>query len=953
MPEVEVTEIRAWSTFGQDEGVVLDGPQSKSAVEKQKSISRLRPAKPSRSGFPKPNLLLFKNYLGTMAEFDNLLSKHDWIGGHPFLSDFITFWDSVLRGIAQVVFCNNSLSGLIILAALCGGDWQIGLYGLLGAASSTFAAHLFGFSFGSIRAGLFGFNGTIVGMGMATFTFADSPQIIGPVIFMSAFSSVFHAAIGKILVGRLGIAPFTFAFQISTWIWMLGALQYRFYTLNGAIINPHLAETLSQKPPLENITMPVYTTLDIVEGIFNSVAQVYFIGNPWSGGVCLLGILVCSPIMFLFASIGAVVGPIIAAFCLGLDASSIRFGLWGFNTVLTAQALGGMFFVLHGWRIWAMVLFAVVMTVLTQAAVSSILSPVGMPGLTFPFTVICWVYCLIAGSSKDLVAVNISAVSIPEDHIRRFNISQIVKKSFSFLSSLKTILVKTSPSEDVSASELQQIEADFIPVLLCSHARLNYIVAVSSVLNQGANVDSCDYDGRTALHLAASEGHVALARLLVNHYKANVNVIDNFSGTPLSDALFHGHIDVAQFLITRGARFSEAMNSIWAFLLCGFAFDGNMDALRCMLNGGLAVSLSDYDQRTALHLAACSGKIEAVRWLVLECRAPLQARDKFGRTALEDAEFHRQTSVVEFLQHAQAQVASGKWVSLEEKSVEIRSWSTLNAESDVHPAATVSANAEENILLTSLFCSAAAKGDLETLKNIRSNFPNFRIDSADYDLRNALHIAATSEQLQVVEFLLDSKVSPGAEWLNCPDRFGVTAIDEACMKGNRCIADRIRSEIQQSAKAPSVSIAISPNFGSENSLRLACRRWLTIQRICNLASAGDAKLLDDLLATGVISPQISYADYDGRTPLHLAVSSGHLEVVKTLINHKYAHVNALDRWGISAFAEAKRRGFEEIIALLHHKGGKSKSAKKGGKSKSAKKGDKPKAPKVAKASNKV
>jgi urea transporter len=60
------------------------------------------------------------------------------------------------------------------------------------------------------RVGLFGYNGCLTGMGISYFSFSHSPQIIGPVVIMNIFSTIFAIAIGKILVQRLELSPFTF-----------------------------------------------------------------------------------------------------------------------------------------------------------------------------------------------------------------------------------------------------------------------------------------------------------------------------------------------------------------------------------------------------------------------------------------------------------------------------------------------------------------------------------------------------------------------------------------------------------------------------------------------------------------------------------------------------------------------------------------------------------------------
>ncbi|EQC32996.1 hypothetical protein SDRG_09518 [Saprolegnia diclina VS20] len=51
----------------------------------------------------------------------------------------------------------------------------------------------------------------------------------------------------------------------------------------------------------------------------------------------------------------------------------------------------------------------------------------------------------------------------------------------------------------------------------------------------GADVNAADYDGRTAMHIAASMGHVAVLKELV-YQGGNVHAVDRWGGTPLSDA---------------------------------------------------------------------------------------------------------------------------------------------------------------------------------------------------------------------------------------------------------------------------------------------------------------------------------------------------------------------------------------------------------------------------------
>lgn len=95
----------------------------------------------------------WRRLIGTQPEWDKVLSRAHWWTGHPLLSTLLTFVDSVLRGIAQVMFCNNALTGVVILVGLLIGDWRLALYGVLGTATSTATAQMLGLSYPAIRAG--------------------------------------------------------------------------------------------------------------------------------------------------------------------------------------------------------------------------------------------------------------------------------------------------------------------------------------------------------------------------------------------------------------------------------------------------------------------------------------------------------------------------------------------------------------------------------------------------------------------------------------------------------------------------------------------------------------------------------------------------------------------------------------------------------------------------------
>lgn len=84
-------------------------------------------------------------------------------------------------------------------------------------------------------------------------------------------------------------------------------------------------------------------------------------------------------------------------------------------------------------------------------------------------------------------------------------------------------------------------------------AALNGHSLMVKVLKQlGADVCAWDENGQTALHLAAGRGHVATVRVLVG-MGADLQARDHNRDTALHEAVLQGHVDAVQALVELGA----------------------------------------------------------------------------------------------------------------------------------------------------------------------------------------------------------------------------------------------------------------------------------------------------------------------------------------------------------------------------------------------------------------
>jgi len=114
------------------------------------------------------------------------------------------------------------------------------------------------------------------------------------------------------------------------------------------------------------------------------------------------------------------------------------------------------------------------------------------------------------------------------------------------------------------------------------------------------NVNFRDYDRRTALHVASSEGCLDVVKYLVSK-GANVNRSDRWGGSPLDDAHRHRHQDVAKYLRSKGAK-TGSLNLTSNLIAAAAA--GDIEEVRMICGDGknvsqLALDLSGSKHRNA------------------------------------------------------------------------------------------------------------------------------------------------------------------------------------------------------------------------------------------------------------------------------------------------------------------------------------------------------------------
>lgn len=264
--------------------------------------------------------------------------------------------NDIFRGVGQVMFQNNPFSGALMLAGLAAGSWRAALLAVAGNLVGTLTARLCRCPEQEIRDGLFGFNGTLVGIAVGVFFDLTAVSLL-----LLVAGAALSTGVAR-LFALLRKPGFTAPFILATWI-LLGFV---------AIVCPSLR--VIGDAPLPEAAPRLFQTLSF------SVGQVMFEGTSLLTGLLFMaGILVNDRRGFLYALWGAVLP--LGVGLLVSDFGAFNAGLYGYNGVLCAIALAGA-----GGRDFAWASLSVLLSVVLQELGMS----AGIVTLTVPFVVSVW-----------------------------------------------------------------------------------------------------------------------------------------------------------------------------------------------------------------------------------------------------------------------------------------------------------------------------------------------------------------------------------------------------------------------------------------------------------------------------------------------------------------------------------------------------------------------------------
>nr|CAG6012738.1 unnamed protein product [Menidia menidia] len=208
-----------------------------------------------------------------------------------------------------------------------------------------------------------GYNGALVGMLMAVFSTKGDWfwWLLVPNVFMSMMCPVVSSALSSV-ASKWELPVFTLPFNI--------------------LICLHVAATGTGHPYFPQVDIRPKVHLNDSEGAFDvlqlflsvpvGVGQVFGCDSPWTAGLVLLALLLCSPAIFFHAVLGSAAG-VCVGLALAAPQRELYSGLWGFNSALSCIAIGGVFYGLT-WQAHGLALFCALFCAYLTSATTKLMS---------------------------------------------------------------------------------------------------------------------------------------------------------------------------------------------------------------------------------------------------------------------------------------------------------------------------------------------------------------------------------------------------------------------------------------------------------------------------------------------------------------------------------------------------------------------------------------------------
>ena len=390
-------------------------------------------------------------------------------------------------------------------------------------------------------------------------------------------------------------------------------------------------------------------------------------------------------------------------------------------------------------------------------------------------------------------------------------------------------------------------------------------------LEVGVDVNIQKEDGWNALILASYNNHTEIVELLLKE-NADINIQAKSGVTALMQASVNGHTQVVEQLIQKHADVNIQEENGWTALMLA-SLSSCLQTIELLLKGHANIDIQAKSGKTALMIASQYGHIQVVK-LLLKKHADVNIQEEDGWTALMFASQNGHIQVVELLKH--------------------------------HTNVNIHANDDCTALMI-----ASQNGHTQVVEQLLKQHADVNIQAENGV--TALTKASRNGHLEVAECLLQSHADPHIIAYN-----GATALSSAALSGNRDLVNMLLDKAEPTTAEIEKAVVTSCLGGFPTLITFLSNKLTYL--------TNDQRELLDACVKGEINITRTLDHPDtplvlGLTPLMVASSCGHVDIVDALIQAG-ADVNKQESyWGFTSLFFAVRSGKSALIVKTLLKSG--------------------------------
>ena len=445
-----------------------------------------------------------------------------------------------------------------------------------------------------------------------------------------------------------------------------------------------------------------------------------------------------------------------------------------------------------------------------------------------------------------------------------------------------------------ASSPSNTISADVEVNVFLDAAQKGNLDMVKACIYKGIDIDTKDTDGHTALHRASSNGRLNIVQYLVEHCHVNPEAKDQDGTNALHYASKYGHLNIVQYLIETCHVDREMTDMYGSTALLLASQRDHLSLIQYLVETcHVNVEAKGNDGWRALHCASFNGFLDVVQYFTETCLVNQESKDTHGSTALHLACQRGRLNIVQYL------IVHGH---VDREAQDNHGWTPLHY--------------------------ASSNGHLDIVKCLMEEY-SVDEEAQDNNGKTAHELAKKFNNSEVIDYFQEVQTERNKLQDRRIDDEKHTGITPADHEQEQLEAESLRERSKQNAtfeeKKRILEFIDSAKEGRLDTLKecidggidVEVKNKYGVTALHRACGSGHIHIVRYLVQE--CHSNVETKTNDGRTALHDACSNGHVEIVKYLVQSCHTNAEVTDNEGWTPLHFASRFGYLDIVQfLIHH-----------------------------------